>query len=264
MVRINKLMGLNCGANINWRVLSTESRALYAPPRTHSVFLSERQTQFRKHHNKMGQRDFYVDDELVINKPGVNTEISPELKRQEAAHGTIAFVEGMSVRTAPVLEQYANRARLFLHDKWSLYGAEFGTQKSAFLNEYHAITDDLSLAVKEPVLPNLIYILTSTLTGSILVNRRALPLRFVTPIVFAAVSTSYFMPRTYDTLSDKLTRFEKEKTPALFLAHQDALNAYHQYEETAKVQAAQARESITAAVHETRLGLIRLLSSDKK
>lgn len=217
-----------------------------------------------QHSTIMGKRDFYVDDDLVVTKPGVNTGISPELKEQEGPHGNVSFIEGMSIRTTPILEKYTSQARTWLHDKWLIYGSELSTQKSAIVNEYRSIANDVSLLVKEPVLPNLIYILTSTLTGSILVNRRSLPLRFLSPVLFGTVATSYFMPHTFETLTGKLDRYEKETVPEVYDAHQDLLKKYEQLKKDSEAGVEDLLVKLTNGVHDARVRILEYFDEKKK
>lgn len=175
-------------------------------------------------------RSFYEnDDSLVIGKPGSpTTEISPELESQESSHGYILFVQGMGVRTAPYLELFINKFRLATHDKLSVAEAEVSNVKSAVYNEVHSISNEISTTIQEPVLPNLIYILTLSLTGSILVRHRILPTRFVIPLAIGIAATSYFMPQTYGTLVSKYNNWEVKQFPEV---HQQRLLLKQNYKE---------------------------------
>lgn len=208
----------------------------------------------------MAKRTFYEDDQLIINKPGYNTEIQDTLKEQESAHGNISFIHGMGVRTTPYLEQYVNKFRLYLHDKLAVYEAELGTQKTAFINEVNSIARSIEATIKEPVLPGLIYILTATLTGSILVNRRSLPIRFITPLVFGAGATSYFMPSTYETISDKYSKYEKEQFPEFHQQkHELLVNNYEKFSREFNTRVHEANGQLKLGVHDARKKVLSLL-----
>ena len=56
----------------------------------------------------------------------------------------------------------------------------------------------------------MIYILTLTLTGSIFVRQRNIGIRFITPILFGGLSLKYFMPRTFEAISEKYDNVEKK------------------------------------------------------
>mmetsp|Transcript_5910 Transcript_5910/g.7221 ORF Transcript_5910/g.7221 Transcript_5910/m.7221 type:complete len:213 (-) Transcript_5910:2206-2844(-) len=209
------------------------------------------------------KRLFYEDDEVIITKPGFNEEISEDLKQQESSHGNISFVKGMGIRTAPVLEEYVNKARLVLHEKLSYYGAELGTQQSALCNEYKTIKNEVQSSIKEPVLPNLIYVLTSSLTGSILVNRRSLPLRFITPVIFGGVAFNYFMPRSYNVVQEKVTNYEKENLPNVYKNQITLAENYQDFRKNLFQGLDNTASQIENSVHEARLYLIDLFSEKK-
>lgn len=209
------------------------------------------------------KRLFYEDDEVIITKPGLNVEISDDLKEQESSHGNISFIKGMGIRTAPVLEEYVNKTRLILHEKLSYYGAELGTQQSALCNEYRTIKNEVQSSIKEPVLPNLIYILTSSLTGSILVNRRSLPLRFITPVIFGGVAFNYFMPRSYNVVQEKFTTYEKENLPDAYKNQITLAEKYQDFKKGLFEGLDNTSTQIENSVHDARLYLADIFS-DKK
>lgn len=206
------------------------------------------------------KRLFYEDDDVIITKPGFNVEISKDLKEQESSHGNISFIKGMGVRTAPVLEEYFNKARLILHDNLTYYGAELGTQKSALANEYNSLRSEIHSSIKEPVLPNLVYILTASLTGSILVNRRALPLRFVTPVIFGGAAFNYFMPKSFNDVQQKFVKYEKENLPEAYNTQINVANNYQEFRHLAKGSLNSLNQQIECSVHDARLYLTDLFS----
>lgn len=212
----------------------------------------------------MGKRLFYEDDEQVINKPGTVTEITKNLKEQESSHGNISFVEGMGIRSTSFLEEKFRCLRKELYDKLSVCESELGTQKSSLLNEYNTLRNHVEEVISEPVLPNLIYILTSTLTGSILVNRRALPLRFATPLLFGGASLWYFMPKTYDNLAQKYCKFEEEKFPEFHKQKHEVLyNSYAEYKSKTKELTEETNSSIQKSVHNLRVFLKDTFAGEK-
>lgn len=209
------------------------------------------------------KRSFYEDDKFVVSKPGFNAEIDPKLEEKESAHGNISFVQGMGIRTTPLLEQYTNKARLFLHEKLSYYGAEFNTQISAFQNEVHSVKQELGSIIKEPVLPNLIYVLTTTLTGSILVNRRALPLRFLTPVFFGGAAFSYYMPNSFEQARLDYNHFENENLPELSKLRQELGSLFREYKSALSGFAEDANAALQRNVHNSRVYVKSLLDDEK-
>lgn len=209
------------------------------------------------------KRLFYEDDDVVITKPGFNVEISDELKQEESSHGNISFIKGMGIRTAPILEQYFNKARLVLHENVSYFGAELGTQKSAINNEYNNIKGEINSVIREPVLPNLIYILTTTLTGSILVNRRSLPVRFITPVAFAGIAFNYFMPRSYNEVTKKFTAYEKENFPEIYKNQLLLKENYHESKKNVSEALDSSKKLIECSVRDARIYLTEIFSGSK-
>lgn len=161
----------------------------------------------------MTKRSFYEDDEYIVTKPGTNTEISPQLKEKESIHGEVSFVDGMVIRSFPILEDYTNSIRHYLYDKLSIYEAELNTLKSSFNNEFNNFKIEINEIINEPILPNLIYILTLSLSGSILVRRRNILMRFFSPLIFGGVGLWYFMPNTFNSIGKKYNQFELNYLP---------------------------------------------------
>ncbi|CUM68038.1 uncharacterized protein PRCAT00005753001 [Priceomyces carsonii] len=205
------------------------------------------------------KRAFYEDDELIINKPGVNVEISPELKKQESSHGNITFVKGMGIRSTPFLEKYFNKLRNFVYDKTVIYRAEIETQASALKNEVNCVEDKFNQNIVEPVLPNLTYILTAALTGSILVNRRNFALRFITPIVFGVSAFRYYMPSSFRNVSDSYTRYEEANLPKLFEQRTKLVAGIKENRLIAKDRTQDIKISLQNYIHDGRVYLYKQL-----
>ncbi|EGW32429.1 uncharacterized protein SPAPADRAFT_61501 [Spathaspora passalidarum NRRL Y-27907] len=202
----------------------------------------------------MGKRSFYEDDELIINKPGVNVEISPELKQQQLPSGgeDVKFVDGMTIRTTPIFEEYANKVRHYLHHKFSLFDAELSNLKSAFHNEVTCLKSEIHTVVQDPVLPGLIYILTGALTGSILVRNRALPIRFIVPTAIGTGALSYYMPKTYQAIGVKYERLEQDKLPEVAKQRQELIVQYQKLKQDLDENSVKARDSLESGIHDIR------------
>ncbi|RLV93435.1 hypothetical protein JA1_002460 [Spathaspora sp. JA1] len=202
----------------------------------------------------MGKRSFYEDDELIINKPGVNVEISPELKVKQLPNGgeDVKFIEGMTIRSAPIFEQYTNKIRHYLHHNLSIVEAELGNLKSAFHNEVVCAKSELHSVVKDPVLPGLIYILTGALTGSILVRNRALPIRFVVPTAIGVGAVSYYMPKTYQAIGIKYDNLEQKNFPEVFKQRQELIEQYQKFAKDLNESSIEAKSSLQSGIHDIR------------
>lgn len=212
----------------------------------------------------VSKRSFYADDEDSITKPGFNSKITEELKEKESAHGNISFIQGMGIRTVPIFEKYSNKFRLFLHEKLQVYSAELETQKSAASNEWNMVKSEYSQVITEPVLPSLIYILTVSLTGSILVNRRSLPVRFITPLVFGGIAFNYFMPESYANAQRKLIGLEKDNYPEVYKQQNELIDQYKEYKKQFNQSLFQAETQLQKNIHEVNVYLSDLLSDDEK
>ncbi|KAI5955576.1 hypothetical protein KGF57_003709 [Candida theae] len=202
----------------------------------------------------MGRNFYNDDDELIINKPGTIDPITAKLQQEESIHGgdNATIIDGMVIRTTPILEKYSNQLRQFAITKFNILEAELATQKSATLNEWHSLQTGFNRLVKEPVLPNAIYILTAGLTGSILARNRNLALRFVTPLVFGGVATSAFMPRTFDNLVREYDEFEVAHVPELYNQRQELIRTLRQWRVDAESQRVKFNDSVIEQVHELR------------
>ncbi|EMG49516.1 MIC26 MICOS subunit MIC26 [Candida maltosa Xu316] len=200
----------------------------------------------------MTKRQFYEDDEYILNKPGTTTPIPSQLEAAESIHGNATFIDGMVIRTTPILETYANKLRHYIHDKVSLWGAELNTQKSAFNNEFKNLSYEIDSLIQEPVLPGLIYILTIGLTGSILVRKRNLLVRFITPVLFGGVALNWFMPRTASGVAMKYDELESKNLPELHIQREIVQRSVEEFKKEADRSLEDAEKSVVQAVHDFR------------
>lgn len=197
-------------------------------------------------------RSFYEDEELIITKPGFNTEINADLKEQESSHGNISFVEGMGVRSTPYLEKYTEKLRLALHENLSILSAELGTQKTAILNEYANLQNKVDEVIKEPVVPQLVNVVGPLLLTTILVSKRSLPVRFVATTLVGGLSVRYYMPKTYEAAKTKLIAFEKENLPEVQKQRLDIMKHLDVYKHDAEKFADRRQKDLQRQVHHAR------------
>lgn len=209
-------------------------------------------------------RSFYEDDDKVLTTPGVNTPMPAKLEQEEQLHGDYSFVQGMVVRTSPVIETYTKELRKWLHDKYEIYGAEWETQKSLFNNEWNNVKREVLLTIADPVLPNLIYILTAALTGSIMVNRRLLPTRFFVPLITGGAATAYFMPNTFRNLEKKVDEVEAQVAPQFHQEREKFVKEnIHGFENEFKRGIRYANGSLQMSIHDARMKVALLFLDDK-
>ncbi|OBA20974.1 hypothetical protein METBIDRAFT_42108 [Metschnikowia bicuspidata var. bicuspidata NRRL YB-4993] len=210
----------------------------------------------------MARRSFYEDDEVVTTKPGVNTEIKPELKERESAHGNISFVDGMGVRTTPYLEKQANKFRHFVHEKTSVMIAELGTQKTAFCNEWQNLQTKLNETIVDPVFPGVLNFVFPILVTNVFVAKRALPLRFVASSLAAGLSLKYNMPLTYLASKGKLCAWEKDNLPELYEQQQELVSAANVWVKDARILRDQAKVDLEKLVHDARVAIAKALEDE--
>lgn len=211
----------------------------------------------------MVTRNFYEDDKLIETTPGKNIEIKDELKEKESSHGNISFVRGMGIRTTESLEKSFHTLRQQLNHHLSVYSAEFSTQQSSLANEYDNIKTKFTEAIKEPLLPSSIYVLTAALSGSVFSSKRNIPLRFVTPILFGGIAFRYFMPYTCKEVQGKLLQTEKKYTPEVFSWQDEYIKKASLLKERACRKSQEWNQELIRGVHQTRVTIQDIFSQEK-
>lgn len=165
---------------------------------------------------------------------------------------------GSQIASTPALEAIASKMRTTttewyeqVSEKWDLY--------SSVAVSHWGMTIDRTKAIVSPedqFLPNSLYVLSSTLLGSIIVRNKGLPLRFITPWVFGAISLNFALPNTYNNISssfgNKYRQMEEQKLPELKKAREESLEGWKQLKESSNSQVDSAWESLVTAVHNTR------------
>lgn len=201
----------------------------------------------------MTKRSFYEDDSNVSSTPGLAEPIPADLKAKEGVHGEVSFVEGMTVRSSPYLEKYANQVRFYIHDKYTVLAAELATQRLAFRQEWNSVASFVNNdLIKDPVLPNSIYILTVTLLGSIAARNRSLPLRFLSPAVFGTGALAYYAPNTFNAAKGHLCKLERENLPEVYQQQQELKKQWDLLKLEGEKLTVQLEQDIQSGVHQTR------------
>lgn len=188
--------------------------------------------------------------------PGTNSKISKQLYEaetpQSSKHTEIDIVDGMTIRTSLALEHQLNSLRKWTISHLDTYFYEYKTAQSSLNNEVGHVKQQYKSIVVEPVLPNLIYILTGALTGSVVVRRRALPVRFLAPLAVGTALYGYLMPQSFLNTRQWVWQNEKEKVPEVAAQHLQALITI---EETKKVTNEKLRDlnvSLVELIHNIR------------
>ncbi|KAH3674666.1 hypothetical protein WICPIJ_009508 [Wickerhamomyces pijperi] len=174
--------------------------------------------------SKKQSRSFYQQDEEVapistpIEQQSTTTTSTTTKPTTNEVTGVVSeYIEGYKIQTSSFLEAHSQVLRSALAEKVNYVEAEYNNLKSAATNEWNTLTSNI-VSVYDPrdqFLPSFIYALTTTLTGSILVSKRSLPVRFITPLVFAIGSFKYFLPLTYNNTKSSIKSWEAESTPEL-------------------------------------------------
>lgn len=170
------------------------------------------------------KKSIYDDEESETVAPAVGTIRPATPVAQDLALTKSEIVSGVTVRTSDALEQTISKGRTWLHGK-----AEAG-QKAAdnafekYLNAERNVTSTIAeiKSDDEDLLPGAIYVLVSTLSGSILTRNRNFLFRGIAPIAFGAAAFAYFLPQTYENTGKLIWRFE-QKAPALVEVHTQTL-----------------------------------------
>jgi organizing structure protein 2 len=121
------------------------------------------------------------------------------------------------------LAEQIKKARLRTHRFVSTGEAHFNMTMARFFDLEESFTETVA-SLKPPVtsgerlLPNGIYVLVSTMTGSILVRNRGIFLRATVPAVIGVGAAWTFLPYTMTNVSELIWGWEK-KVPAIAETH---------------------------------------------
>lgn len=159
--------------------------------------------------NESKRRGFYQDDENVARS---NQPVSPG---DVNSLGPKEIIEGVTVRSPPVLEQSIKDLRLKAYEFYtSLLNKSDELAKSYYTTERKVTSTISSLHERrEDLLPNSIYILVSALTGSIVSRRSNILVRGITPVIFGLGAFRYFLPLTFERTKSFVWSLEKKNLP---------------------------------------------------
>lgn len=214
-------------------------------------------------------RQFYTSDQTP-SLPGLpeitkedhmldqTTPLSDSYKTLKPESPVFINKLGSQIASSPALEELSSKIRTKtmntydeFFEKWDYY--------SGIAVSHWGMTIDRTKAIVSPndqFLPNSLYVLSSTLLGSILARNRGLPLRFLSPWVFGAVSLNLAMPNTYNniasSLGNKYLQVEEAKLPELKKAREESIEGLKQLTESSNSQIDSAWESLVTTVHNGR------------
>ncbi|THV07981.1 hypothetical protein K435DRAFT_772306 [Dendrothele bispora CBS 962.96] len=92
---------------------------------------------------------------------------------------------------------------------------------SKWIGVEHAVEHRVKAIIspEESLTPGILYVGVATLTGSIIARNRMLPIRFLLPPTFLALSMNHFLPKTTANLSEYLSSVEETYFPNLAEKH---------------------------------------------
>lgn len=202
------------------------------------------------------KKSIYDDDkesEAVATAPGTVRPAASTTTLPDLAYTKTEVVSGVTVRTSDTLEQCINTGRTWLYGK-----AEKGQKKAddafeGYLNAERNVTSTLA-AIKsdeEDLLPGAIYVLVSTLSGSVLARNRNFVLRGIVPVAFGAAAFKYFLPQTFGNTGKLIWRFE-QKAPALADAHVKTQNQVDGLVNNVSTAITDSKQALESGVHSAR------------
>ncbi|KAI5797933.1 apolipo protein O-domain-containing protein [Peziza echinospora] len=121
------------------------------------------------------------------------------------------------------LEQYVRFGRVHINLAHRKLTEQLNTTLNQYLHLENTLTSTISGLLPPPTsseqpLPGLIYTTIVTLTSTILVRRRAIPIRVLTPMVTAVAAGWYIIPETMGNVAELVWGWEK-KVPQVAETH---------------------------------------------
>ncbi|QPG76720.1 hypothetical protein FOA43_004114 [Brettanomyces nanus] len=173
----------------------------------------------------MTGRSFYSDQSSVNPLP-VGEDVNSHQEKSESSSNVI-YVDGKVINTHPALETYSRETRTWISDKASSWTDIFNSYKARAAFQLAKADSQYHQIILEPLLPQSLYVITATLTGSILARRRSLSMRFISPILFGIVSFGLFMPKSSTNCSQLFINLEAERFPDLKKMQDEASTQVH-------------------------------------
>lgn len=212
-------------------------------------------------------RHFYEQDDdlnlspIIETKPASLEPTKSKTKKELESDTTVksTFIDGYKINTSNFLEKHLNTLRANLINQLNIADAELGNITSAFRNEVNTLYSNIYSVYdpKDQFLPSFIYALTTTLTGSILVNKRSLPIRFFSPLLFATVGFKVFLPRTFDNTVDAIKNWEAHSYPELLEVQRSFKKSLVDLEQQACQTTKDLNNSLIATVRDIRTTLTK-------
>ncbi|KAH3672424.1 hypothetical protein WICMUC_004260 [Wickerhamomyces mucosus] len=220
---------------------------------------------------KTPSRSFYSNEEdpsisqIISNNDNIKSQIIQNQKDEEkpvaksnSKEIISKYVDGYQINSNNYLETQLNSYRSSIISKLNYIDAEYKNLKSASKNEFKSLTDNITSVYdpKDQFLPNFIYALTTTLSGSILVSKKSLPIRFLTPILFSIGSFKFFLPNTFNNSIQSIKNWENEELPQLLKFQKSIKSSISQFEQSIEKSGENLNQSLIETVHDIRTSFI--------
>jgi len=187
----------------------------------------------------------------------MSTEFLSQSSSKNETEVKSALLDGYKINTSSFLEKHLNSIRSCTINKLNIADSELKNLTAVFRNEINNLYSNL-YSVYDPndqFLPSFIYALTTTLTGSILVNKKSLPIRFFSPLVFAVLGFKVFLPGTFDKTINATKNWEAHSYPELLNYQRSFKKILIETEQQAIKISQDFNGSLVSTIHEIRTSL---------
>ncbi len=156
---------------------------------------------------------FYDDEETeIIRLPTEKLEASSPFKVAPEEDAPLPTAEVFHIQAPEQTQQTVKSLRQWINSKAN----EYQYKSNRAYNHYTSVGNKVIKTIadlkhqEESLLPSSIYVLTSTLTGSILTRNKGIALRFISPLFFGVSSFKYLLPKTSTNIESFIWKAEKE------------------------------------------------------
>lgn len=217
-------------------------------------------------HAQAPKKPIYDDDEeSEAIAPFAGTARPAPTPVEDTALTKSEIVSGVTVRSSEYLEKYVGVARSWLYGKTEIARTQIDSGLQKYLNVERSITSTVNeiRSDKEDILPGGIYVLVSTLSGSIIARNRNFLIRGISPVVFGVVAFRFFLPETYSNTGKLIWKFE-QKVPEIAEAHTSAHEHVDGLVKDVNTAVSDSKAALTDSVHSARKFVAKATGLEKK
>jgi organizing structure protein 2 len=174
-------------------------------------------------------------------------------KNSEGSFIKTETIGQVSVKSSDFLEKNVEIGRKWLHGQMEVAQKQVDERLERYLRVEKDVTSTVASlrADNEDILPGGIYVLISTLTGSILARRRGILIRATAPVLFGLGAFRYFLPGTYRNTGALIWSFE-QRSPAVADAHLKVEAQINDLSSGVQSVLETGQSSLESGVHKTR------------